>query len=53
MTEVSDGARILRRHVDELEYIGEIDEERAERLHDDIDQLQRCIERHYEDEDTN
>jgi hypothetical protein len=32
-----------------LSFIGEIDDETAERLHDDIDQLQRKIERHYED----
>ena len=51
MTEVSDGARILRRHVDELEHLEEIDSDRADKLRDDIDQLQRRIERQYEDAD--
>lgn len=51
MTEVNHGARILRRHVDELVSLNHIDEETANRLRDDIDQLQRRIERHYEETD--
>lgn len=48
MTEVNDGARILRRHVGELEQIGAISSAHASELLSEINDLQTAIENHYD-----
>lgn len=49
MTEVNDGARILRRHVEELQWIGVIDDEQAAELNRQIREVQTAIENYYDE----
>lgn len=48
MTEVTDGASILRTHVAELEQTETIDRDTAKDMHDRITELQEDIEQAYE-----
>lgn len=49
MTQVSDGARIMHNHVEELHRHGVIDEETVESFTERINTLQRDIERFYDE----
>lgn len=49
MTEISDGASILSRHINELYAVGAIDSDRKTELHEQLDLLVDEIQGEYEE----